>query len=124
MFQRFFSAGQSRTIQRLFVYGSLAPGKPNEHILTPIVGQWEEGEATLRGFLKQEGWGADMGFPGIIPDENGEKVKGMVFSSEHLEQHWDRLDEFEGGAYQRKLVQVTFESSGSKMNAFVYSLKR
>ena len=29
-------------IQRLFVYGTLAPGRPNEHLLNEIGGSWEE----------------------------------------------------------------------------------
>ena len=28
-------------IQRLFVYGTLAPGQPNEHVLGDIEGSWE-----------------------------------------------------------------------------------
>lgn len=122
MLRRFFSVGQTSQIQRLFVYGSLAPGKPNEHILTPIGGQWEDGTATLKGTLKQEGWGAAMGFPGIVPDNRGQEVKGLIYASEQLEQHWQRLDAFEGDAYQRKLVEVTFDD-GKQVEAFVYALK-
>ena len=48
---------------RLFVYGTLAPGRPNEHVLAAIPGSWEA--ATVKGKLFQEGWGARAGFPGI-----------------------------------------------------------
>ncbi|KAB0731143.1 gamma-glutamylcyclotransferase, partial [Pseudomonas aeruginosa] len=27
-------------MQRLFVYGSLGPGRPNEHLMQKIGGQW------------------------------------------------------------------------------------
>ncbi|HSE41878.1 MAG TPA: gamma-glutamylcyclotransferase, partial [Acidobacteriota bacterium] len=43
-------------MKRLFVYGTLAPGRPNEHILGQIGGSFEP--ATVIGTLYQEGWGA------------------------------------------------------------------
>ena len=50
-------------MQKLFVYGTLGPGKPNEHILKNIGGTWKK--AYVWGELFEEGWGADMGCPGI-----------------------------------------------------------
>jgi gamma-glutamylcyclotransferase (GGCT)/AIG2-like uncharacterized protein YtfP len=44
--------------ERLFVYGTLAPGRPNEHMLAEVDGEWET--ATVRGRLVPEGWGADL----------------------------------------------------------------
>lgn len=41
---------------RLFVYGTLAPGRPNEHVLANLPGEWEP--ATVNGRLLQAGWGA------------------------------------------------------------------
>ena len=65
---RLNSAVQAKTmIDRLFVYGSLAPGKPNEHVLANVPGNWEP--ASVRGTLRQEGWGAAIGFPGITLEE-------------------------------------------------------
>lgn len=51
-------------MQRLFVYRTLAPGRANHHVLAGIPGTWEV--ATLRGELIEKGWGAAMGYPGII----------------------------------------------------------
>ena len=65
--------------QRLFVYGTLAPGRANEHVLADVPGTWEL--ATVRGRLLQQGWGAEVGFPGIVLDEDGPEVHGMLFSS-------------------------------------------
>lgn len=48
-------------IERLFVYGSLAPGRPNEHILAAIPGTWEP--ASVSGRLREEGWARRWGFP-------------------------------------------------------------
>ena len=44
---------------RLFVYGTLAPGRPNAHILAPLGGNWQP--ATVTGHLKQQGGGDAMG---------------------------------------------------------------
>ncbi|MCB9135902.1 MAG: hypothetical protein H6636_10785 [Anaerolineales bacterium] len=66
-------------IERLFVYGTLGPGRLNEHILTQIGGSWEA--ASVTGTLRQDGWGAAMGYPGIDLDENGDEIHGFVFSS-------------------------------------------
>ena len=68
--------------QRLFVYGTLAPGRPNEHILAPLGGAWQA--ATVKGHLKLEGWGAAMGFPGLIPDAAGEAPRSRVAGSRRL----------------------------------------
>ena len=108
-------------MQRLFVYGTLAPGRANHKVLKNIPGVWEA--ATLRGTLLQEGWGAAMGYPGIIPSEDGDEVEGFVFSSAHLADHWSRLDAFEGEGYER--VSVTVRVNGTHdVEAFVYALKR
>ena len=108
-------------MQRLFVYGTLAPGRANHGILKDIPGSWES--ATLRGTLLQEGWGADMGYPGIVPTEEGDEVEGFLFSSDYLADHWPKLDEFEGEGYER--VPVTVRVNRTKhIAAFVYALKR
>lgn len=33
-------------IERLFVYGSLGPGRPNEHVLAVIGGNWQSWKTT------------------------------------------------------------------------------
>lgn len=104
---------------RLFVYGTLAPGRSNEHILADVPGKWER--ATATGTLFQEGWGAAAGYPGIILDEHGGVVAGLLFSSESLPEHWDRLDEFEGDGYERVLTKVKLED-GTAVEAYVYEL--
>ena len=106
--------------QRLFVYGTLGPGRPNEHVLTAIGGTWEE--AIVNGYLKSEGWGAEMGYPGIVLDDTGDEIKGYVFSSDNLEIHWDKLDEFEGEEYKRVLIKVKTEDKKT-IDAYIYVLK-
>lgn len=104
---------------RLFVYGTLAPGQSNAHVLADVRGTWES--ASTRGRLLQEGWGAAAGYPGLIPDEDGPEVPGLVFTSDELGAHWARLDEFEGDGYERVLTSVKLES-GSICQAYVYAL--
>lgn len=106
-------------IQRLFVYGTLAPGRPNEHVLSDIPGDWKP--ATVRGTLIQEGWGAASGYPGIILDKNGSEIKGFLFSSEKLAEHWAHLDTFEGEDYERVLTPVILEE-GTVVDAYIYQL--
>jgi gamma-glutamylcyclotransferase (GGCT)/AIG2-like uncharacterized protein YtfP len=106
---------------RLFVYGTLGPGRPNAHVLADVPGRWEP--ATVTGTLLQEGWGAAVGYPGIVVDGHGDQVPGFLFSSEALADHWDRLDEFEGDGYERVSVRATL-ADGSIVDADVYALRR
>lgn len=103
--------------QRLFVYGTLAPGRPNEHLLADVDGEWEP--ARVRGTLVQEGWGAGMGFPAITLSEDADEVGGFLFVSDQLEDHWARLDAFEGDEYERVTVPVE-RADGRKVAAQVY----
>jgi gamma-glutamylcyclotransferase (GGCT)/AIG2-like uncharacterized protein YtfP len=107
-------------IERLFVYGTLGPGRPNEHVLDAIGGSWET--ATVTGTLRHEGWGAELGYPGIDLDEHGCEVEGFLFTSENLSGHWAVLDEFEGEAYERVLAKVKLKD-GSKVDAYIYMLR-
>ena len=108
------------SINKLFVYGSLGPGRPNEKILTTIGGAWEK--ATVKGVLYQEGWGASIGFPGIRLTKDGSKIDGFLFISNQINAHWSELDAFEGEEYQR--VQTIVELvNGSKEEAYIYVLK-
>ena len=108
----------NRPLQRLAVYGSLAPGRPNHHHLAPLGGTWTSG--TLRGRLRAEGWGAAIGFPGLVLDPDGEAIAVQVLESDALEAHWPRLDAFEGAGYRRVSVEV--ETGGGAIDAWIYVL--
>ncbi len=107
-------------LDRLFVYGSLQPGGDNAHILSDLSGHWEPG--VVHGTLMSEGWGADLGYPGIVLDDNGPRVAGFVFSSVELGTAWKMLDEFEGQEYERQSVSVELQSGGRVM-ANIYALR-
>jgi gamma-glutamylcyclotransferase (GGCT)/AIG2-like uncharacterized protein YtfP len=104
----------------LFVYGTLCPGKPNAHLLENIGGSWKKGY--IRGTLYQSGWGAAMGYPGVVPDRSAGRVDGYVFYSDNLPAHWEELDAFEGEGYLRVPVTVQQED-GKAVDCFVYMLK-
>lgn len=108
-------------MEKLFVYGSLQLGQPNESVLRNIGGQWKKGY--VLGKLYEEGWGAALGCPGIRVDEPTEKVQGYVFYSKNLVENWKKLDDFEGEDYQRVPIKVFLEDGTEEINVFIYTLK-
>ena len=106
---------------RLFVYGTLAPGRPNAHILADVPGTWQR--ASVRGRLYREGWGAQQGYPGIRIDDSADPVEGYVFTSDTLASEWERLDRFEGDEYERTTANAVLDD-GQSVVACVYQLRR
>lgn len=107
-------------MDRLFIYGSLQPGGPNAHELASIEGEWEP--AIIRGRLVDGGWGANLGYPGLVVDADGIDVHGYVFSSSHLRSEWNRLDKLEGADYVRTTTPVAL-ADGKIVQAHVYVLR-
>lgn len=95
------------TNQTLAVYGTLAPGKPNHHIVAPYGGVWSDG--VVRGDLSTVGWGAALGYPAFTPREGGPLVNVKVLKSPLLAGAWGDLDAFEGAEYQRILMAISSE---------------
>jgi gamma-glutamylcyclotransferase (GGCT)/AIG2-like uncharacterized protein YtfP len=110
--------GAAREICWLAVYGTLAPGQSNHHQLAGLSGRWSSG--FVRGHLHQAGWGAALGFPGLVLDDDGERLPVQLFASEDLSAHWARLDAFEGEGYRR--VVATVQTPVGEVDAFVYVL--
>jgi gamma-glutamylcyclotransferase (GGCT)/AIG2-like uncharacterized protein YtfP len=94
----------------LFVYGTLAPGRRNEHVLADVLGRWEP--AHVRGRLVELGWGSALGFPAIELDVEGDVVEGLLFTCAVLDEHWVRLDEFEGDGYERVVTEAVLGTGG------------
>lgn len=105
-------------VNRLAIYGSLGPGKPNHHHVSMMQASWQVGY--VRGYLRQEGWGAQLGFPGIVLDENAPEIEVEVLESLELPDHLARLDEFEGPGYRREIANI--HSAGGDFPAFIYVL--
>lgn len=107
--------------RRLAVYGSLAPGKLNHHIVAPAGGTWTSGIVT--GAFSENGWGAAHGFPGLRWSPSGGGVRVSLLTSDALPDHWARLDDFEGDDYMRILVPVGDEVSPDVTVANLYELR-
>ena len=88
----------------LAVYGTLAPGQPNHHVVAPLGGEWTDG--LIEGDLLPEGWGAALGYPGFRSRVGGAAVAVQVLTIPSLANAWPTLDRFEGPEYQRILVPV------------------
>ena len=93
-----------RHSQRLAVYGSLAPGRSNHHIVAPYGGTWARGR--VRGDLVEAGWGAVVGYPALRMRADGPWVPVHLLDSDQLPGAWPAIDAFEGDEYQRILVPV------------------
>jgi gamma-glutamylcyclotransferase (GGCT)/AIG2-like uncharacterized protein YtfP len=104
--------------RRLATYGTLAPGRPNAHILEPLHGEWVRG--VVKGRLVEQGWGAALGYPALVLEADGPPVEVHLFTSADLPQHWERLDAFEGDGYCRVPVEV--ETAQGTFAASIYVL--
>jgi gamma-glutamylcyclotransferase (GGCT)/AIG2-like uncharacterized protein YtfP len=88
--------------ERLIVYGSLAPGRSNYHHVATLGGDWILGWIT--GDRVPIGWGAELGYAAVRRRASGERIPAWLLCSAALPTAWDRLDAFEGAAYQRLLA--------------------
>ena len=106
-------------IEHLLVYGTLAPGESNHYMMKDIPGVWKT--AYFKGIVLKKDWGKWNGYPGIILDNEADEIKGYVFSSKDLKEHWDRLDNFEGKDYSRVISSAKLEN-GTLIEAYIYEL--
>jgi gamma-glutamylcyclotransferase (GGCT)/AIG2-like uncharacterized protein YtfP len=93
-----------RTRGTLAVYGTLAPGRSNHHVVAPLGGEWTDG--VVEGDLFPVGWGATLGYPAFRPRGGGPAVAVKVLAAPALAAAWPELDRFEGAEYRRILVPV------------------
>ena len=109
------------SVNRLAVYGSLAPGESNHRELAGLPGHWTDGYVT--GEMHDRGWGAGLGFPALRWNPGStNRVAVKVFTSPGLVGCWGRLDAFEGEGYQRILVPV-YDAAGGLTVANLYELR-
>lgn len=103
-------------IERLFVYGTLAPSEKNHHFLEHLSGTWES--ATAPGIVEIQTIGTHIGLPCFKPSKN-DTVRGLIFTSRELNSVWQTLDVFEGDEYIRHLITVVTEDN-VELPAYVY----
>jgi gamma-glutamylcyclotransferase (GGCT)/AIG2-like uncharacterized protein YtfP len=102
---------------RLAVYGTLAPGQANHGAVADLRGSWTGG--VVHGHLHPTGWGVTYGFPALAWHPDASAVTVQLLTSPDLPAAWDRLDRFEGEAYQRILVPVTTDTGRIIANIYV-----
>jgi gamma-glutamylcyclotransferase (GGCT)/AIG2-like uncharacterized protein YtfP len=90
--------------ERLAVYGTLAPGRVNHHMVAPLGGAWSEG--VVEGELVESGWGAPLGYRALRLRAGGPRVAVHLLTAPALREAWPRLDAFEGSEYRRTLTPV------------------
>ncbi|MEO6593971.1 MAG: gamma-glutamylcyclotransferase family protein [Planctomycetota bacterium] len=105
--QQAFAAEQAlessfRCSQQLAVYGTLAPGESNHHLLANCPGTWCTATVLGRRTVRH--------FPAFTYDATASPVPVHLLTSTRLPGHWRDLDAFEGPDYRRILVPVRLES--------------
>ena len=102
---------------RLAVYGTLAPGRPNHGQLEHLSGRWFDG--VVHGHLHDAGWGAELGFPGLVLDDEGDEIPVQILESVDLAAEWPRLDAFEGSGYRRVVVEAHTATRSVAVHVYV-----
>jgi len=82
---------------KFVVYGTLAPGSPNESKLAGMEGSWQE--------CKVRGQKVDHeGLPYFTWDPDADEIGVNMLQSEALPDEWSYLDKWEGNSYNRILI--------------------
>lgn len=98
-------------LERLIVYGTLAPGAPNHGEVRSITGHWRQG--WIHGDLLPEGWGSANGYPALRWRQAGPRVPAWLLESREMPAHWKRLDDYEGAEYQRRPIPFEIPGGGT-----------
>lgn len=98
--------------RQLVVYGTLAPGNVNHHIISDIQGYWED--CTVNGHVYEIN-----GLPLFVWEPRGPSLKAQLFTSSVLPSRWKQIDEFEGYYYKRILIPVARNDGIAIANIYV-----
>ncbi|MEQ8839890.1 MAG: hypothetical protein RIB98_02840 [Acidimicrobiales bacterium] len=86
-------------IERLALWGPLAPGGAEHWLVRSIAGEWSE--ATVSGWEYTIGFGPAAGQPGLTLDPDAPVISVAVLTSDRLDRHWRDLDAHLGSGYRR-----------------------
>ena len=89
--------------ERLVIYGTLAPGKPNHNVIADLGGDYRD--CAVHGRISE-----DDGFPHFTWVPSEAVLGAQLFTSKQLPGKWDELDRFEGDGYKRRLIPATTDS--------------
>ena len=92
-----------RPDERLVIYGTLAPGKPNHNVIADLGGEYHD--CAVHGRISEVD-----GFPHFTWAPSDAGLGALLFSSKQLPGKWDELDRFEGDGYKRRLIPATVDS--------------
>jgi gamma-glutamylcyclotransferase (GGCT)/AIG2-like uncharacterized protein YtfP len=101
----------TRLEERLIVYGTLMPGGQYHHLMADLAAAWEK--CTIRGRL-----GSYQGYPSFKWNPAGEPHPAWLVTSAGLPAKFRELDDFEGGAYMRRLIPA--EAGNRLVIAYIY----
>ena len=82
---------------RLIAYGTIRPGQPNHALVASLAGSWIQ--VLIPGVLREED-----GLPSFRWTLRGSWVEAHLLESPSLPDELERLDDFEGPAYARRLA--------------------
>jgi len=108
----------------LVVYGSLAPGEANHHVISHIKGIWLK--AFIKGKIIDNGWSTRTGYPEFQRtfDSGSNTIEVLAFMSEELDNYWEDIDAFEGTElYNRTRISCKLEG-GQIISAFIYETNK
>ncbi|MEJ2147653.1 MAG: gamma-glutamylcyclotransferase, partial [Acidobacteriota bacterium] len=92
-----------RPSQKLFSYGTLAPGQRNHEVVSGLGGSWQTcgayGQLDDVGGLQVFRW-----------NPVGPRIKGQLLVSPDLPERWSQLDQFEGDSYKRRWITVAVDA--------------
>lgn len=100
--------------QKLVVYGTLAPGKPNNCMISDLEGKYEK--CVVWGRIEEY-----EGLPRYTWQVGDNEIEATLFNSRELLRKWDILDRFEGDSYRRRLVPIKI--NGGISTAYIYASK-
>ena len=106
-------------LDRLFVYGTLRKDIRNSRF--PVLAM-EAGEVTFVGYARIQGRLFDLGeYPGLLlPGDPGAWVRGEVYALSNPRDTLARLDDYEGGEFERVELDAVLDS-GDRSKAWVYA---
>lgn len=99
-------------IQKLISYGTLAPGMPNNSILSDLQGSWEK--CWINGYIDKVD-----GFSFFHWDTSKPWIELQLFVSSGLPEKWSLIDGFEGSSYKRRLIPAKTNTGITVANIYM-----